>query len=72
MLLGGLIQLNYGRPQPLQYVTNAAFLANLFSDYLEAAGLPGWFCGPYFFSTDVLRKFAETQVCLVLALILTV
>ncbi|KAF9587167.1 hypothetical protein IFM89_039607 [Coptis chinensis] len=28
---GGLIQLNHGRPQPLQYVVNAAFLATLYS-----------------------------------------
>ncbi|KAK4739495.1 hypothetical protein R3W88_003192 [Solanum pinnatisectum] len=59
---GGLIQLNHGRPQPLQYVVNAAFLATLFSDYLAAADTPGWYCGPNFYSTDVLRKFAETQI----------
>ncbi|KAG9130277.1 hypothetical protein Leryth_004268 [Lithospermum erythrorhizon] len=59
---GGLIQLNHGRPQPLQYVVNAAFLATLFSDYLEAADTPGWNCGPNFYSTDALRKFAETQI----------
>lgn len=60
---GGLIQLNHGRPQPLQYVVNAAFLAALYSDYLDAADTPGWYCGPNFFSTDVLRDFAKTQVC---------
>ncbi|XP_024964744.1 endoglucanase 25-like, partial [Cynara cardunculus var. scolymus] len=59
---GGLIQLNHGRPQPLQYVVNAAFLATLFSDYLDAADTPGWYCGPNFYSSDVLRKFAETQI----------
>ncbi|KAF2317243.1 hypothetical protein GH714_018970 [Hevea brasiliensis] len=59
---GGLIQLNHGAPQPLQYVVNAAFLATLFSDYLEAADTPGWYCGPNFYSTDVLREFAKTQV----------
>ncbi|KAH0727012.1 hypothetical protein KY284_002877 [Solanum tuberosum] len=59
---GGLIQLNHGRPQSLQYVVNAAFLATLFSDYLAAADTPGWYCGPNFYSTDVLRKFAETQI----------
>ncbi|CAL5401912.1 unnamed protein product [Camellia sinensis] len=59
---GGLIQLNHGRPQPLQYVVNAAFLATLYSDYLAAADTPGWYCGPHFYSTDVLRKFAETQI----------
>ncbi|KAL0012949.1 hypothetical protein SO802_000018 [Lithocarpus litseifolius] len=60
---GGLIQLNHGRPQPLQYVVNAAFLATLYSDYLEAADTPGWYCGPNFYSTEVLRDFAKTQVC---------
>ncbi|XP_061354232.1 endoglucanase 25-like isoform X2 [Gastrolobium bilobum] len=50
---GGLIQLNHGRPQPLQYVVNAAFLAAVYSDYLDAADTPGWYCGPNFFSTDI-------------------
>ncbi|KAK8525103.1 hypothetical protein V6N13_016087 [Hibiscus sabdariffa] len=59
---GGLIQLNHGRPQPLQYVVNAAFLAALFSDYLDAADTPGWYCGPNFYTTDVLREFAKTQI----------
>ncbi|KAJ0979156.1 hypothetical protein J5N97_014630 [Dioscorea zingiberensis] len=59
---GGLIQLNHGRPQPLQYVVNAAFLATVYSDYLDAADTPGWYCGPNFFSTDVLRNFAKTQI----------
>ncbi|MBA0724557.1 hypothetical protein Golax_021242 [Gossypium laxum] len=59
---GGLIQLNHGRPQPLQYVVNAAFLAALYSDYLDAADTPGWYCGPNFYSTDVLREFAKTQM----------
>lgn len=59
---GGLIQLNHGRPQPLQYVANAAFLAALYSDYLDAADTPGWYCGPNFYSTDVIRTFAETQI----------
>lgn len=54
--------MNHGRPQPLQYTVNAAFLATLFSDYLKAADTPGWYCGPNFYSIDVLRKFAETQV----------
>ncbi|XP_072975350.1 endoglucanase 9 [Typha angustifolia] len=63
---GGLIQLNHGRPQPLQYVVNAAFLASLYSDYLDAADTPGWYCGPNFYSTDVLRDFARTQIDYVL------
>ncbi|KAK6143801.1 hypothetical protein DH2020_024149 [Rehmannia glutinosa] len=58
---GGMIQLNHGAPQPLQYVVNAAFLATLFSDYMKAADTPGWYCGPHFYSTDVLREFAQTQ-----------
>jgi endoglucanase len=62
ILTGGLIQLNHGRPQPLQYVVNAAFLATLYSDYLDAADTPGWYCGPNFFSTEKLREFARTQV----------
>ncbi|CAI9095058.1 OLC1v1030915C1 [Oldenlandia corymbosa var. corymbosa] len=63
---GGLIQLNHGDPQPLQHAVNAAFLAALFSDYLEAADTPGWYCGPNFYSIDVLRKFAQTQINYVL------
>ncbi|KAJ4764324.1 Endoglucanase [Rhynchospora pubera] len=59
---GGLIQLNHGRPQPLQYVVNAAFLAAVYSDYLEAADTPGWYCGPNFYPTGVLRDFAKTQI----------
>lgn len=54
--------MNHGRPQPLQYVVNAAFLATLYSDYLEASDTPGWTCGPNFYTTDVLRRFARTQV----------
>lgn len=59
---GGMIQLNYGAPQPLQYVVNAAFLATVFSDYMKAANTPGWYCGPHFYSYDVLREFAGAQV----------
>ncbi|CAA7037354.1 unnamed protein product [Microthlaspi erraticum] len=59
---GGLIQLNHGDPQPLQYAANAAFLATLFSDYLDAADTPGWYCGPTFYPTDVLRDFARSQI----------
>lgn len=59
---GGLIQLNHGMPQPLQYVANAAFLASVFSDYLEASDTPGWDCGPHFYSIEVLRSFARTQI----------
>ncbi|KAK9669775.1 hypothetical protein RND81_13G153800 [Saponaria officinalis] len=59
---GGLIQLNHGRPQPLQYVVNAAFLATLYSDYLDTSDTPGWRCGPNFYTSDVLREFARTQI----------
>ncbi|CAN0899424.1 Endoglucanase 25 [Linum grandiflorum] len=59
---GGMIELNHGRPQPLQYVVNAAFLASLYSDYLEASDTPGWYCGPNFYSTKILRQFAKTQI----------
>eukprot|EP00252_Welwitschia_mirabilis_P003829 TRINITY_DN1389_c0_g2_i1.p1 TRINITY_DN1389_c0_g2~~TRINITY_DN1389_c0_g2_i1.p1 ORF type:complete len:619 (+),score=83.94 TRINITY_DN1389_c0_g2_i1:247-2103(+) len=59
---GGLLQLNHGQPQPLQYVVNAAFLASLYSDYLTAADIPGWYCGPNYFSTETLRNFAKTQI----------
>ncbi|CAN6475822.1 unnamed protein product [Victoria cruziana] len=59
---GGMIELNHGAPQPLQYAVNAAFLASIYSDYLDAADTPGWYCGPNFFTTDVLRNFARTQV----------
>ena len=59
---GGLIQLNHGKPQPLQYVVNAAFLAALYSDYLEAADIPGWYCGPTFFPTEALRSFSRSQI----------
>ncbi|XP_073273621.1 endoglucanase 25-like [Primulina huaijiensis] len=63
---GGMIQLNHGAPQPLQYVVNAAFLATLFSDYMKSADSPGWYCGPRFYSTDSLREFAQTQIDYVL------
>ncbi|KAK9692242.1 hypothetical protein RND81_09G251000 [Saponaria officinalis] len=59
---GGLIALNNGGPKPLQYVVNAAFLANLFADYMNVTGVPGWKCGPVFFLASELRKFATSQV----------
>lgn len=57
-----MIKLNHGRPRPLQYVANAAFLASLFADYMNANHLPGWFCGNRYFSSDLLRNFAVSQV----------
>ncbi|BFG43469.1 hypothetical protein CerSpe_297430 [Prunus speciosa] len=59
---GGLIQLNHGRPKPLQYVVYAAFLAQLYSDYIDAISAPGWYCGPTFYSNVELRRFARTQI----------
>ncbi|MED6131189.1 hypothetical protein PIB30_007482 [Stylosanthes scabra] len=59
---GGLIQLNQGKPEALQYAANAAFLATLFSDYLDASNTPGWYCGPNFFPTRLLRNFSKTQI----------
>ncbi|KAF8116692.1 hypothetical protein N665_0015s0066 [Sinapis alba] len=59
---GGLILLNHGDPEPLQYAANAAFLATLYSDYLDASDTPGWYCGSNFFKTQVLRDFATSQV----------
>ncbi|KAG2328382.1 hypothetical protein Bca52824_011110 [Brassica carinata] len=59
---GGLILLNHGEPEPLQYAANAAFLATLYSDYLDASDTPGWYCGPTFFKAQVLRDFSTSQV----------
>ncbi|KAG2719016.1 hypothetical protein I3843_03G238500 [Carya illinoinensis] len=59
---GGMIMVNRGRPQPLQYVANTAFLASLFVDYMNATGVPGWNCGPEFISSNVLRSFATSQM----------
>lgn len=59
---GGLILLNHGEPEPLQYAANAAFLATLYSDYLDASDTLGWYCGPSFFKTQVLRDFSTSQV----------
>ncbi|KAL7229248.1 hypothetical protein ACSBR2_007866 [Camellia fascicularis] len=56
---GGLIQLNHGAGQPLQYVANAAFLASLYVDYMNATG---WYCGASFITLDVLRTFATSQI----------
>ncbi|KAK6156435.1 hypothetical protein DH2020_010683 [Rehmannia glutinosa] len=59
---GGMIELNHGRSQNLQYVANAAFLASVFADYLNATGVPGWNCGPNFFPISVLKDFATSQM----------
>lgn len=59
---GGMIQLNHGQSQPLQYIVNAAFLANLYADYMDATNVPGWYCSTTFFASDTLRKFAASQL----------
>ncbi|RZC66016.1 hypothetical protein C5167_009708 [Papaver somniferum] len=59
---GGLIQLNRGVPQPLQFVVQAAFLATLYADYLDASCIPGWYCGLNFYTTQVMHDFAKTQI----------
>ncbi|KAJ6726798.1 ENDOGLUCANASE [Salix purpurea] len=59
---GGMIKMNQGRPQPLQFVANTAFLASLYVDYLNATGVPGLFCDRQFISLDLLRSFATSQV----------
>ncbi|KFK41003.1 hypothetical protein AALP_AA2G072700 [Arabis alpina] len=59
---GGLIQLNMGKPRPLEYVVHASFLASLFADYLNSTGVPGWYCGPTFVSNHVLKDFAKSQI----------
>ncbi|KZV33598.1 endoglucanase 12 [Dorcoceras hygrometricum] len=59
---GGMIELNHGRAQNLQYVANAAFLASVFADYLNASGVPGWNCGPSFIPISALKDFAASQI----------
>ncbi|KAL8171886.1 hypothetical protein V2J09_023690 [Rumex salicifolius] len=58
---GGLIQLNIGKSQSLQYVANTVFLMNLYADYLDAIGVPGWTCGPNYFKSKTLRTLATSQ-----------
>lgn len=41
---------------------NFAFLANLYADYLDATNVPGWYCGPNYFSSSNMRSFAKSQV----------
>ena len=59
---GGLVQLNRGRPAPLQYNAAAAFLTSLYADYLSSSDVPGWNCGPTFLQLKTLRDFARSQV----------
>jgi endoglucanase len=58
----GLILFDEKRPQPLPAVANAAFLAALYADYLEAADMPIWQCGPNQFGINILRNFSQSQV----------
>lgn len=60
--VGGLAQLNRGRPRSLQYAANAAFLASLYADYMNASRVPGWYCGPNYFNSSTLGNFAASQV----------
>lgn len=62
MKTGGMIMVNRGQPQPLQYVVNTAFLASLFVDYMNATGVPGWTCGSDYIPSTVLQNFAASQV----------
>uniref|UniRef100_A0A7N0U6P4 Endoglucanase n=2 Tax=Kalanchoe fedtschenkoi TaxID=63787 RepID=A0A7N0U6P4_KALFE len=59
---GGLIQLNHGQPQSLQYAAGAAFLASLYVDYMNATGVPGWHCGPNYIPASTLMDFATSQI----------
>ncbi|XP_044497650.1 endoglucanase 12-like [Mangifera indica] len=59
---GGMIELNHGKAQPLQYMATAAFLASLYVDYLNASNIPGINCGPTFISLDQLRNFSTSQM----------
>ncbi|CAH8371462.1 unnamed protein product [Eruca vesicaria subsp. sativa] len=57
----GLIRLQ-GDAQPLEYAANAAFLAALYSDYLDVSDTRGWSCGPNSYFTYVLRDFSRSQI----------
>jgi endoglucanase len=59
---GGLVELNHGGGQPLQYVASAAFLSALYADYLRVASVPSYNCGPYTFPVETLRNFSRTQL----------
>ncbi|KAI5054652.1 hypothetical protein GOP47_0029797 [Adiantum capillus-veneris] len=63
---GGLVQLNHGRPLPLQYNAAAAFLAALYADYLSSANIPSWNCGPSFLPSSTLRNFSRSQIAYIL------
>ncbi|KAL8064220.1 hypothetical protein ABFX02_01G075900 [Erythranthe guttata] len=59
---GGLIQLNHVGARDLGLAANAAFVASVFADYLNATDAPGWYCGGDFLRTDVLKQFATSQM----------
>lgn len=60
--IGRLIELNHGDIWPLQHAANAAFLAALYRDYLDVAGILRWNCGTSFYHTQVLHEFSKSQV----------
>ncbi|GMP22309.1 hypothetical protein CsSME_00000387 [Camellia sinensis var. sinensis] len=62
---GGLTQLNHGGGQPLQYVANAAFLASLYVDYMNATGVPGWYCGASFITLDVSAHLQPPRLIII-------
>ncbi|KAH9545068.1 hypothetical protein CY35_12G029600 [Sphagnum magellanicum] len=64
----GLILFDERRPQPLPAVANAAFLAALYADYLEAADMPIWQCGPNQFGINILRNFSQSQIDYILGI----
>ncbi|XP_008441913.2 endoglucanase 7 [Cucumis melo] len=61
---GGMMIMNKGQQQGqnLQYIANAAFLANLFADYLNSTGVPGFNCGPNYIPSTLIRNFATSQI----------
>lgn len=58
----GLVQFTTKPGLRLEQATNAAFLASIFSDYMDAVDLHGWFCGSQFYPTSNLRNFAKSQL----------
>nr|GEU90638.1 endoglucanase 12-like [Tanacetum cinerariifolium] len=57
---GGLINLNQGQVQNLQYVVNAMFLASLYVDYWDALKADSMYCGSSI-PVKKLREFAISQ-----------
>ncbi|BBM99915.1 endoglucanase [Marchantia polymorpha subsp. ruderalis] len=59
---GGLTLFNNGKPAPLQYTANAAFLAALYADYMTTADIPGWPCDTRWIESEALRNFSRSQI----------